>query len=304
MTRPRAGRPGLAPLALLLILVITAAWWALALWPAGAAEPEWLVRTRAACFGSAPGGLPDLGGWILLVGQPLGMIGVLVAVWGEALLRDLALMRGHPGGRLALMGVPILLVAGLVGAGRLVAGALGLGASAPGPPAGVPVAVDLDISSLALLDQHQRRTPFGELSEGPFLLTVAFGHCGTICPTVVHDVLRARNRAAFRSIPLVVVTLDPWRDTPERLALLARQWQIGGDDLVLSGSVAEVEQVLDRLMVGRRRDPATGDIDHVGTVMVVDERGHVVSRLEGGWGQVDLLLAAVPVPVVTDGLSR
>ena len=66
--------------ALLLVLVITAAWWALALWPTGAAEPESLLRTRAACFGSTARGLPDARDWVLLIGEPLGMPGVLVVV--------------------------------------------------------------------------------------------------------------------------------------------------------------------------------------------------------------------------------
>ena len=48
---PRAGRPGLALLTLVAIIAITAAWWALALWPVGASAPEWLARTRSACFG-------------------------------------------------------------------------------------------------------------------------------------------------------------------------------------------------------------------------------------------------------------
>jgi hypothetical protein len=72
---------------------------------------------------------------------------------------------------------------------------------------------------------------------------------------------------------------------------------------VLSGSVVEVELALDRLGITRRRDPKAGEVDHIGTDVAPDGRGTVVSRLEGGWGQVDVLLAAVPVPVVTDGLS-
>ena len=36
------------------IVLISAAWWALALWPAGDLPPEWLARTRAVCFGTRP----------------------------------------------------------------------------------------------------------------------------------------------------------------------------------------------------------------------------------------------------------
>ena len=85
-------RPGLAVVALGVILAVTATWWALALYPAGAAAPQWLLRTRLACFGAGPDALPNAGGWVLLVGEPLGMLGILVVGWRAALVRDLRLL--------------------------------------------------------------------------------------------------------------------------------------------------------------------------------------------------------------------
>ena len=41
------------------------------------------------------------------------------------------------------------------------------------------------------------------------LVTFAFGHCGTVCPTLVHDLLAARARGRHLTLPLVIVTLDP-----------------------------------------------------------------------------------------------
>ena len=63
---------GVALAALGVIVLVTVAWWALALYPAGAATPEWVARTRLVCFGAMPGGLPSAGGWVLLVGEPWG----------------------------------------------------------------------------------------------------------------------------------------------------------------------------------------------------------------------------------------
>ena len=65
------------------------------------------ARARSASA-RRPTGLPDAGGWLLLIGQPIGMIGVLVAVWGAELRRGFALAmaradrpdrRRHRGGR-------------------------------------------------------------------------------------------------------------------------------------------------------------------------------------------------------------
>jgi cytochrome oxidase Cu insertion factor (SCO1/SenC/PrrC family) len=92
----------------------------------------------------------------------------------------------------------------------------------------------------------------------------------------------------------VVISLDPWRDTPAALPAIASMWELGADDRVLSGPVAEVERTLDALRVGRQRNTNTGDIVHSGTVMVLDARGHIVWRLDGGWGRISELLAAMP----------
>lgn len=301
MTQPRTGRPGAASLALLLILAITAAWWALALWPAGAVEPAWLLRTRAVCFGSAPGGLPDAGGWILLIGEPIGMLGVLLAVWGGALRDDLRRMRADRRWRFAMVGAGAVSLVGLAALGQRMASATGLGTAPPASSPGTPTLVDVAAPAFVLTDQRGRRTSLEDFPGRPVLLIFAFGHCTTVCPTIVHDVRIARAAANRPEVPLLIVSLDPWRDTPARLPSLASGWKLGPEDRVLSGSVEEVERALDALAVGRRRNGTTGDIDHAGTVLILDSRGYIRWRLDGGWGRVKELLAAMPPPGSGDG---
>ena len=288
----RAPRPGAASIALLLIVLITAGWWALALWPVGELEPDWLARTRAACFGSVPGGLPDGGGWILLIGEPIGMLGVLLGVWGRDLRRDLRRLGVLRRWRIAGAGLAALVLTGLGATGFRVARATSPGPAQRTAIPGTASRPNQDASMIVLTDQLGGRTPLAGLNRERVLVTFAFGHCGTVCPTLVHDLLAARARGRHLTLPLVIVTLDPWRDTPERLPALAAQWGLAASDRILSGTVGEVEQSLDALGIARRRNETTGDIDHVGTVLLLDERGHILWRVDGGWGRVDELLAA------------
>ena len=168
----------------------------------------------------------------------------------------------------------------------------GPGGSAIASVPGTPVRVDVALPTGSLTDQHGRRLALGELQGSTTLLTAAFGHCATVCPTVVHDLRAARLASGRTDIRLVVITLDPWRDTPERLASLATRWELGPDDLVLSGSVEEVERALDGLRISRRRDEITGDVDHLATVMLVSARGRISWRIEGGAARVGVLLGA------------
>jgi cytochrome oxidase Cu insertion factor (SCO1/SenC/PrrC family) len=279
-------------MALAAILVVTAAWWALALWPVGTVQADWLERTRAACFGAMPGGLPDAGGWILLVGEPAGMLVALLGIWGRSLRRDLQTVRGHRAWQATgLAGIALL----LVGASLLVTRAAR--ASANGRVTlrldhGVPLTMDVAAPDVPLVDQHGRRTSLAGLRGHPTLLTFAFGHCTTVCPAVVHDIVAIRGSSGRTDVPLVVVTLDPWRDTPERLPTMTEGWHLASNDLVLSGAVTDVQRALDQLGIGRRRNETTGDIEHGPTAMLLDARGHIRYRFDGGLGNLGELLRA------------
>ncbi|HEU5050423.1 MAG TPA: SCO family protein [Gemmatimonadales bacterium] len=287
----RAERPGGALIALAAIIVITAAWWALALWPAGAAEPEWLTRTRAACFGSPRGGLPNAGGWILLLGEPAGMLAALVAGWGRSLRRDLAWVGAHPVRRAAALVVTAVLLLATGALGFRVARAWETGGTMEVAFGGTARRVSRDLPAISLIDQEGRRTSLGDLRGTPVMVTFAFGHCATVCPIVVTDLQAARRTANRPDVPLVVITLDPWRDTPERLPTLARHWKLSGPDRVLSGEVGDVTQVLDELAIARRRNETTGDIDHATAVLILDGEGRIAWRVDGGSGGIAEVLA-------------
>jgi cytochrome oxidase Cu insertion factor (SCO1/SenC/PrrC family) len=285
-------RPGAALVALAVIVVVTAVWWALALWPAGPSQPMWLIRTRVACFGAMPGGLPDAGGWILLIGEPLGMLGMLLALWGRSLRRDLerAFRQGPIRNTAAALGAFALL--GAVWLGSRVARAWATEHAVAVDVIGAPLRVNRAAPGMAFVDQHGRRTTFADFHSPTTLITFAYGHCSTVCPSIVNDLRSARVAANRSSVPIVIVTIDPWRDTPDRLSTLAEHWALGPNDRVLSGTIADVEAALDSLGVARRRNETTGDVDHGTSVMVLDDRGRIAWRVDGGPGAIATLLRA------------
>lgn len=280
----------MALIALGAIVVITTAWWGLALWPVGAMEPEWLARTRAACFGAAPGGLPDAGGWILLVGEPLGMAALLVAIWRRSLVSELRQLRSHPVWRIVGAAFALVIVAAFGTLGVRVTRAYALGRPPVRQVAGVRTRLHITAPAVALIDQHGDHVSFADFRGHTTLLTFAFGHCTTVCPTVVRDLVEARRAARRSDVRLVVLTLDPWRDTPDRLPSLATHWEMAADDRVLSGSIADVEAALDTLGIGRRRNEMNGTLEHAATVMLLNARGEIAWRIDGWAGDVRNLL--------------
>jgi len=89
-----------AMIGLVALLGITVAWWALALWPVEGVPPAWLERARAVCFNAGPSGLPDASGWLLLVGQPIGMLAVLMVIAGDAVRTGVRRALASPAGLL------------------------------------------------------------------------------------------------------------------------------------------------------------------------------------------------------------
>ncbi len=258
----------LALLALAGVFLITIGWWALALWPVPGGNPEWLERARAVCFNAGPDGLPDASGWILLIGQPLGMFGFLIVVWPRSVLAGLREAATRPRGRLALLLSVAVIVGGLVGTGMRVSSAMAARAPVESLPetmsAGEHPWLNQEPAELGLVDQRGEVLTLTDLEGRPSFVTFAFGNCHDICPLVVRQARSARDEVwGPEGAALVVVTLDPWRDTPTRLPAVADRWGLDGPrDYVLSGSVEEVEAVLDAWNVARSRDARTGDVAH------------------------------------------
>lgn len=274
-------RPGLALVALGVIIAVTVAWWALALVPITSPAPEWVLRTRLACFGAGPDGLPNAGGWVLLVGEPIGMLAVLCTVWRDALRRDLRLVEAQAAGRLLLRAVGVGLAWGAVWSAARVRTALAAAEPRWEATPGSPVRVAGEAPSLMLSDQHGRRFDLAQLRGRPVIVTFAYAHCATVCPTIVRGIQRARAESGRPDIPIVVVTLDPWRDVAARLPAVADAWDLASGDRLLGGEVDEVNAVLDAWGVRRERDARTGEIDHTPAVLVVDRDGRLAWRLGG-----------------------
>lgn len=276
--------------------VATLFWWAFAFAPLPSAPPAWLTAARHACFGSAGEGLPAPHGWMLLVLGPASFLLGIAVLWGRELPASLARgMRGRAGTWVAVVLAVAATAEGVwvlrkVEAARAVADwAQPIRDDGPLPaeyPRQAAPAPDF-----SLVDQRGVTLSISELKGRPVVLTFVFAHCQTLCPVVV-DTLKHVSRA---SAPVVLlVTLDPWRDTPSALPGIADRWELPvGFHVLSSRRVADVLRVADRYGVTFRRDERTGDIVHPGLVFVIDADGRLAYTFSNP-----------PVAWVREGLRR
>lgn len=270
--------------AFLVWMAISVGWWVLAFAPLPV-PPAWLDQARAICFGSSPSGLPDNYGWVLLVAGPLSMLGFLLAVWGQELRVGLARAAR------SFWGVALIvwLAAGLVGGGiwvaRRVDGAQRAAAAftaAPDDerlPDGYPRSFDA-APALGLIDQTGATVELEALHGKTVLVSFAFAHCVTVCPMLIGTLHAAVEGLPASAVAVVVITLDPWRDTPGSLPGIASAWRLERipDARVLSGDVEKVNAVLAAWGAGGSRDAATGEISHPGLIYVLDAQSRIAFR--------------------------
>lgn len=126
------------------------------------------------------------------------------------------------------------------------------------------------------------------------VLAMVYTHCQAACPRILADMrwIRARvDRGA--PVGFVLVSIDPERDTPERLAAFADESGLAGDDwLLLRGSDEDVRELAAVLGVRYRR-VSEGDFSHSNLISVLDPQGVVVHRQIGLGVDVDQTVEAI-----------
>ncbi len=260
--------------------LVTAMWWMLALAPVPD-PPAWLAVARQVCFGTTDSGLPDTYGWVALFVGPGSLLLGIAGAWGRDIWNDIHQLWRSQAGQVACLAfvtclaVVFSLVAVQVNKGLAIAntdyGPGDLGAL----PADYP-RLGQELPGFSLQNQHGHPFTDADMQGSTTLLTFAFGHCHTVCPVVVKSVANAVESIDDPSVRAMVITLDPWRDTPNRLHHMIGHWQLPDNSVLLSGPVDDVQQALDGLNVARQRDESSGDVAHPPLVYVVDRDGLIV----------------------------
>jgi protein SCO1 len=110
------------------------------------------------------------------------------------------------------------------------------------------------------------------------LLFFGYTSCPDVCPTTMADLKRAMDQlspANLKQVQVVFVTVDPKRDTPERIQEYADHFNpafIG-----LSGSEADLSQVWNAYGIYRLEVPGVSaagySVDHTARITMIDKNG-------------------------------
>ena len=128
-------------------------------------------------------------------------------------------------------------------------------------------------------DQSGATLTLASLRGAPVLITMVYTHCTATCPLAVSELKRIA--AQHRDARLVLVSLDPDRDDPARLAAYARG--LGLDTArwtLLTGADADVRDLAATLGVRCRR-VTPEDLAHSNLITLLDREGRIVRQSSG-----------------------
>lgn len=111
-----------------------------------------------------------------------------------------------------------------------------------------------------------------------------FTSCPSICPKVMKEMLKIYEAVKDNpNVKLVSFTIDPERDTPQRLKLYSENLGIDHNKwYFLTGDKDATFALADTYFVTAYEDAdSPGGFDHSGKIILVDKTGHVRSYSEG-----------------------
>jgi protein SCO1/2 len=154
------------------------------------------------------------------------------------------------------------------------------------PPRGVVIDDPLPAAPIKLA--HFDGSTFELQAQRGKVVALYFGytHCPDVCPTTLSDWARARKELGRRAerMTWVFISLDPERDTPEKAAVYARQFD--STFIGLSGSEATIDSLKHAWGVAAWKEgDITGNayaVAHPAQTFVVDREGRLAMFLEPG----------------------
>lgn len=192
------------------------------------------------------------------------------------------------------MKVMAIAVAGLVAAGVAVAPPAAAQehrheAMEAAPPRGDSVYA----LSASLVDQRGRTVGLDLFRGHPVLVSMFYASCPDACPLLIADLQRMERELPPRikgDLRIVLVSLDPERDTPDALQALARARQVDESRWRLLRAPAETVRDIAALLGVKYRRLPDGSFNHSSVITLLDPDGAIVVRDDAIGGPHEALL--------------
>jgi protein SCO1 len=149
-------------------------------------------------------------------------------------------------------------------------------------PADAPADFSIYHATSTWIDQRGERRPLDSLAGRVQVVGMVYTSCAYACPRMILDMKRIEGALEpDQDVGFVIVSIDPERDTPERLAEYAMGARLDPDRwTLLHGDAGDILELAALLGVQYRR-MADGEFVHSNLLTVLDPKGQVAHRQMG-----------------------
>ncbi len=148
-----------------------------------------------------------------------------------------------------------------------------LGVSIISPPIALP--------DVTLTDQEGQPFKIDQLKGRWSLLFFGYTHCPDVCPTTLNNMNQVAKQLGNSELNYVFVTLDPKRDTPDKLK--AHVNHFNPDFIGLSGTTANIDQLAETVGIIYDFDGDTSsdkyNVNHYAAILMVDPKGQLRAHI-------------------------
>ena len=140
------------------------------------------------------------------------------------------------------------------------------------------------IPDFSFMNQDSQMVNNESLADHIYISDFFFMSCPSICPKVKRQMLKIYDHFENEGlVKLVSHTIDPKRDTPDKLKMYANNLEVKTDKWwFLTAEKGEIMDIADEYFVVAIEDPdAPGGFDHSGKIILVDKDRHVRAFAEG-----------------------
>jgi protein SCO1/2 len=138
--------------------------------------------------------------------------------------------------------------------------------------------------SLTVTDQDGKVVPLDVFRGHPVLITMFYATCPNACPLLTTDIKKVDKQlsaAARERVRVLMVSFDAARDTPARLTQFVTDHGLDAARWKVTAAAEEPARDLAAALGIRVRKLDNGEYFHSSAIILLDEAGKFVTRVEG-----------------------
>lgn len=132
------------------------------------------------------------------------------------------------------------------------------------------------------LETHSgEQTSFAAFAGKPTIVSMFYGTCPHVCPMLISTIKQVENQLPEdmrKELQVVLVSVDPERDSPQALNELVERHDVDSDRWTLARTVPAQTRALAAVLGIKYKQLPDGEFNHTTSIILLDAQGREIAR--------------------------